>query len=58
MALWSVRGLRAEHAVNGYGVPASNVNNLVQVQAVRMAADAFGAPVILQASAGARKYAG
>ena len=43
---------------NGYGIPAFNVNNLEQVQAVMEAADEVGAPVILQASAGARKYAG
>src|SRR6185436_13835113 len=45
-------------AANGYGIPAFNVNNLEQVQAVMTAADEVGAPVILQASAGARKYAG
>jgi fructose-bisphosphate aldolase class II len=45
-------------AVNGYGIPAFNVNNLEQVQAVMAAADETGSPVILQASAGARKYAG
>jgi fructose-bisphosphate aldolase class II len=48
-----------DHAAeNGYGIPAFNVNNLEQVQAVMAAADEVGAPVILQASAGARKYAG
>ncbi|MCK7494501.1 MAG: class II fructose-bisphosphate aldolase [Comamonadaceae bacterium] len=48
-----------DHAAeNGYGVPAFNVNNLEQVQAVMAAAAEVGAPVILQASAGARKYAG
>jgi fructose-bisphosphate aldolase class II len=45
----------AEHQ---YGIPAFNVNNLEQVQAVMAAANEVGAPVILQASAGARKYAG
>ena len=45
-------------AANNYGIPAFNVNNLEQVQAVMAAADEVGAPVILQASAGARKYAG
>nr|MBP6320496.1 fructose-bisphosphate aldolase class II [Rubrivivax sp.] len=45
-------------AENGYGIPAFNVNNLEQVQAVMTAAAEVGAPVILQASAGARKYAG
>jgi fructose-bisphosphate aldolase class II len=48
-----------DHAAEcGYGIPAFNVNNLEQVQAVMAAADETGAPVILQASAGARKYAG
>ncbi len=58
MALVSMRELLDHAAVNGYGIPAFNVNNLEQVQAVMMAADEVGAPVILQASAGARKYAG
>ena len=58
MALVSMRELLDHAAVNSYGIPAFNVNNLEQVQAVMAAADAVGAPVILQASAGARKYAG
>jgi fructose-bisphosphate aldolase, class II len=58
MALVSMRELLDHAAVNGYGIPAFNVNNLEQVQAVMAAADETGAPVILQASAGARKYAG
>jgi len=58
MALVSMRELLDHAAENGYGIPAFNVNNLEQVQAVMQAADAVGAPVILQASAGARKYAG
>jgi fructose-bisphosphate aldolase class II len=45
----------AEH---GYGLPAFNVNNLEQVTAIMQAADEVNAPVIMQASAGARKYAG
>jgi fructose-bisphosphate aldolase class II len=53
-----MRELLDHAAEHGYGIPAFNVNNLEQVQAVMMAADAVGAPVILQASAGARKYAG
>jgi fructose-bisphosphate aldolase class II len=53
-----MRELLDHAAVNGYGIPAFNVNNLEQVQAVMQAADEVGAPVILQASAGARKYAG
>ena len=58
MALVSMRELLDHAAANGYGIPAFNVNNLEQVQAVMMAANEVGAPVILQASAGARKYAG
>ena len=58
MALVSMRELLDHAATHGYGIPAFNVNNLEQVQAVMSAADAAGAPVILQASAGARKYAG
>ncbi len=58
MPLVSMRELLDHAAENGYGIPAFNVNNLEQVQAVMAAADEVGAPVILQASAGARKYAG
>jgi len=58
MPLVSMRELLDHAADNGYGIPAFNVNNLEQVQAVMTAADEVGAPVILQASAGARKYAG
>ncbi len=58
MALVSMRELLDHAAERGYGIPAFNVNNLEQVQAVMQAADEVGAPVILQASAGARKYAG
>ncbi|MDB5898542.1 MAG: fructose-bisphosphate aldolase, class Calvin cycle subtype [Ramlibacter sp.] len=58
MPLVSMRELLDHAAVNGYGIPAFNVNNLEQVQAVMEAAKETGAPVILQASAGARKYAG
>jgi fructose-bisphosphate aldolase class II len=58
MSLVSMRQLLDHAAENAYGIPAFNVNNLEQVQAVMSAADEVGAPVILQASAGARKYAG
>jgi fructose-bisphosphate aldolase, class II len=58
MPLVSMRQLLDHAAENRYGIPAFNVNNLEQVQAVMMAAQEVGAPVILQASAGARKYAG
>ena len=58
MALVSMRQLLDHAAENGYGLPAFNVNNLEQVQAIMEAASEVGAPVIMQASAGARKYAG
>jgi fructose-bisphosphate aldolase, class II len=58
MALVSMRQLLDHAAENGYGVPAFNVNNLEQVQAIMEAAHEVNAPVIMQASAGARKYAG
>ena len=58
MPIVSMRQLLDHAAENGYGIPAFNVNNLEQVQAVMSAAAEVGAPVILQASAGARKYAG
>lgn len=58
MALISLRQLLDHAAEHGYGVPAFNVNNLEQVQAIMRAADACDSPVIMQASAGARKYAG
>ncbi|MCK5895100.1 MAG: fructose-bisphosphate aldolase class II [Endozoicomonadaceae bacterium] len=58
MALISMRQLLDHAAEHGYGVPAFNVNNLEQIRAIMMAADKTDSPVIVQASAGARKYAG
>src|SRR6478672_5899091 len=58
MPLVSMRQLLDHAAENGYGLPAFNVNNLEQVSAIMAAADEVGAPVIMQGSAGARKYAG
>ena len=58
MALVSMRQLLDHAAEFGYALPAFNVNNLEQVQAIMASADAVGSPVIMQASAGARKYAG
>jgi fructose-bisphosphate aldolase, class II len=58
MALISLRQMLDHAAENGYGVPAFNVNNLEQIHAIMLAAQATDSPVILQASAGARKYAG
>ena len=58
MSLVSMRQLLDHAAENGYGLPAFNVNNLEQVQAIMEAAAETDSPVIMQASAGARKYAG
>ena len=58
MALISLRQLLDHAAENGYGLPAFNVNNLEQVQSIMEAAKKVDSPVILQASAGARSYAG
>ena len=58
MALITLRQLLDHAAENEYGVPAFNVNNLEQVRAIMEGANEASSPVILQASAGARKYAG
>ncbi|MFN5265820.1 MAG: class II fructose-bisphosphate aldolase [Burkholderiales bacterium] len=58
MPLVSMRQLLDHAAEHDYGIPAFNVNNLEQVQAIMSAAAQADAPVIMQASAGARKYAG
>ena len=58
MALISLRQLLDHAADQGYGVPAFNINNMEQIQAIMRAADDCASPVILQASAGARTYAG
>ena len=58
MALISLRQLLDHAAEYNYGIPAFNVNNLEQIKAVMEAADRVDSPVIVQASAGARKYSG
>lgn len=58
MALITLRQLLDHAAEHQYGVPAFNVNNLEQVRAIMEAADETNSPVIMQASAGARQYAG
>ena len=58
MALVSMRQLLDHAAERGYGVPAFNVNNLEQMRAIMEGAAKTDSPVIVQASAGARKYAG
>ncbi|MFN3927976.1 MAG: class II fructose-bisphosphate aldolase [Pseudanabaenaceae cyanobacterium] len=58
MALVPMRHLLDHAAENNYGIPAYNVNNLEQVKAIMQAAAETDSPVILQASRGARSYAG
>ncbi|MFO1351721.1 MAG: class II fructose-bisphosphate aldolase [Gammaproteobacteria bacterium] len=58
MALITLRQLLDHAADRGYGVPAFNVNSMEQIQAIMRAAAETDSPVILQASAGARSYAG
>ncbi|MEM8804878.1 MAG: class II fructose-bisphosphate aldolase [Cyanobacteria bacterium P01_G01_bin.38] len=58
MALVPMRLMLDHAAENGYGIPAYNVNNMEQILAIMQAADETDSPVILQASRGARKYAG
>lgn len=58
MALVPMRLLLEHAAENDYGLPAYNVNNMEQIQAIMQAANETNSPVILQASRGARKYAG
>jgi len=58
MALVPMRLLLDHAAENGYGIPAFNVNNMEQIQSIMRAAEETDSPVILQASRGARNYAG
>jgi fructose-bisphosphate aldolase class II len=58
MALATLRQVLDHAAENSYGVPAFNVNNMEQMRAMMEAAHETDSPVIVQASAGARKYAG
>lgn len=58
MALITLRQLLDHAAEYSYGLPAFNVNNMEQIHAILLAANAVNSPVILQASAGAKKYAG
>ena len=56
--LVSLRQILDHAAEYGYGVPAFNINNMEQGLAILKAADRCDAPVIIQASRGARAYAG
>ncbi len=58
MGLVPMRLLLDHAAEHDYGIPAFNVNNLEQVKAIMEAAHETDSPVILQASRGARAYAG
>ena len=58
MAFISLRQLLDHAAEQGYGVPAFNINNMEQLLAIMAAAERAAAPVIVQASRGARAYAG
>ena len=58
MPIISLRQLLDHAAENDYGVPAFNVNNLEQIRAIMEGSEEMNSPVIVQASAGARKYAG
>ena len=58
MALISLRQLLDHAAEYSYGLPAFNINNMEQIRSILQAADEVDSPVILQASAGARGYAG
>ncbi|PZO59246.1 MAG: fructose-bisphosphate aldolase class II [Phormidesmis priestleyi] len=58
MALVPMRLMLDHAAEEGYGIPAFNVNNLEQILSIMQAADETNSPVILQASRGARQYAG
>jgi fructose-bisphosphate aldolase, class II len=58
MAIVPMRLMLDHAAENGYAIPAYNVNNMEQIQAIMRAAEETDSPVILQASRGARTYAG
>src|SRR5665647_362253 len=57
MARITLRQLLDHAAEHGYAVPAFNINNMEQGLAIMAAADSVSAPVIIQASRGARQYA-
>ena len=58
MAMISLRQLLDHAAEHGYGLPAFNINNMEQLLAIMAAAKKTDSPVIIQASRGARSYAG
>lgn len=58
MALVSLKQLLDDACLHGYAIPAFNVNNMEQMLAIMGAANATDSPVIMQASRGARAFAG
>lgn len=58
MAIISLKQLLDYAAEHSFAVPAFNISNMEQVQAIMQAADAYDSPVIMQGSAGANRYAG
>lgn len=57
LGLVNTKELFAKAVAGGYAIPAYNFNNLEQLQAILQACVETKSPVILQVSAGARKYA-
>ena len=57
LGLVNSREIFAKAMQGGYAIPAFNFNNMEQMQAIIQACVAQKSPVILQVSAGARKYA-
>ena len=57
LGLVNSREIFAKAMKGGYAIPAFNFNNMEQMQAIIQACVAQKSPVILQVSAGARKYA-
>ncbi len=58
MPFVTLRQLLDHAAEHGYGMPAFNINNMEQLLAIMRAADRTDSPVLIQASRGARSYAG
>ena len=57
LGLVNTRDMFAKAIKGGYAIPAFNFNNMEQMQAIIQACVEASSPVILQVSAGARKYA-
>ena len=57
LGLVNTKEMFAKAVKGGYAIPAFNVNNMEQLQAIVQAAAETKSPVIVQASKGARQYA-